>query len=53
MTLTALQSPKKPWVHLVVWPEKNKPDPHHLVSFSLHRQIDFRSEVQNQDRALG
>ena len=31
MTLTALQSPKKPWVHLVVWPEKKKPDPHHLV----------------------
>jgi hypothetical protein len=31
MTLTALQSSKKPWVHLVVLPEKSKVDLHHLV----------------------
>ncbi len=31
MTLTALQSPKKPWVHLVALPEKIKLDPHHLI----------------------
>lgn len=32
MTLTVLQSPKKPWVHLVILPEKGKFDPHHLVA---------------------